>query len=215
MSAPGGPVGTVRALRAVAGYTAWMGLLLYGGLGLLPLWLLIAYALLGQPQAAGEPSGALLWWSLGAVPACFMTLMFAEAIMVSRERRPDPWRQHKIVLIVVPMAALLYAAGVTWERQETDRTQEEARILRFVLAQPGVGDWLGPQAQARITLSQPNPDLQGAPLRYWVSAESGPRRVQAVVAADRRVNPSPLALACLSHELAPVRVVQPPLSCGR
>jgi hypothetical protein len=35
-----------------------MGFLLYGGLGLLPLWLLIAYALLAQPAGAGEPSGA-------------------------------------------------------------------------------------------------------------------------------------------------------------
>ena len=192
-----------------------MGLLLYGGLGLLPLWLLIGYALLAQPAAAGEPTGAALWWTLGAVPACFMTLMFAEAIMVSRERRPDPWRQHKIVLIVVPMAALLYAAGVTWERQEAARTEEEARILRFVLAHPGVADWLGPEARASITLSQPNPDLQGAPLRYWVSAESGRRRVQAVVAADRRVSPSPLSLACFSREVTPVRVTQPPLACGR
>lgn len=192
-----------------------MGFLLYGGLGLLPLWGLIAYALLAQPSAGAEPSGALLWWSLGAIPACFMTLMFAEAIMVSRERRADPWRQHKIVLIVVPMAALLYASGITWERQEAARAEEEARILRFLLAHPSVADWLGPDAQARITLSQPNPDLQGAPLRYWVTAESGRRRVQAVVAADRRVNPSPLAVACYAREITPVRRDQPPLSCGR
>ena len=192
-----------------------MGFLLYGGLGLLPLWVLIAYALLAQPAAGAEPSGALLWWSLGAVPACFMTLMFAEAIRVSRERRPDPWRQHRIVLIVVPMAALLYASGLTWERQEAERAQEESRILRFVLAHPSVAGWLGPGAQARITLSQPNPDLQGAPLRYWVTAENGPRRVQAVVAADRRVSPSPLTVACYAHELAPVRRDEPPLSCGR
>ena len=192
-----------------------MGFLLYGGLGLLPLWALIAYALLAQPAAGAEPSGALLWWSLGAVPACFMTLMFAEAIMVSRERRPDSRRQYWIVLVVVPMAALLFASGVTWERQEADRAQEEDRILRFVLDDPGVADWLGPQAQARITLSQPNPDLRGGPLRYWISAESGRRRVQAVVVADRRVEPSPLALACSSRELAPVRVTQPPLSCHR
>jgi hypothetical protein len=192
-----------------------MGLLLYGGLGLLPLWGLIAYALLAPPGAGAEPSGALLWWSLGAVPACFMTLMFAEAIMRSREHRPDPWRQHKIVLIVVPMAALLYASGVTWERQEAARAQEEARIVRFVLAHPGIADWLGPGAQARITLSQPNPDLNGAPLRYWVSAESGRRRAQAVVAADRRVDSAPLSLACYARELAPVRVHQPPLACGR
>jgi hypothetical protein len=39
--------------------------------------------------------------------------------------------------------------------------------------------------------------------------------VQAVVAADRRVDPSPLVLACFSRELAPLRVVQPPLSCHR
>jgi hypothetical protein len=192
-----------------------MGFLLYGGLGLLPLWGLIAYALLAQPPAGAEPSGAILWWSLGAVPACFMTLMFAEAIMRSREHRPDPWRQHKIVLIVVPMAALLYASGVTWERQEAARAQEEDRILRFVLADPGVAQWLGPQAQARITLSQPHPDLQGAPLRYWITAESGLRRVQAVVVADRRVDPAPLSLACHARELAPVRVDKPPLACGR
>ena len=193
-----------------------MGFLLYGGLGLLPLWGLVAYALLAQPPAAGAaPSGALLWWSLGAIPACFMTLMFAEAIMVSRERRPDPWRQHRILLVVVPMAALLYAGGVTWERQEVARAEEEARILRFVLAHAAVDDWLGPGAQARITLSQPNPDLQGAPLRYWVTAESGRRRVQAVVAADRRVNTSLLTMACYARELAPVRHSQPPLSCGR
>ncbi|MBC5786153.1 hypothetical protein H8N03_24655 [Ramlibacter sp. USB13] len=192
-----------------------MGFLLYGGLGLLPLWGLIAYALLAQPSAGAEPSGALLWWSLGAVPACFMTLMFAEAIMVARERRPDPWRQHRIVLIVVPMAALLYASGLTWERQESARADEEARILRFVLAHPAVGDWLGEGGQARITLSQPNPDLQGAPLRYWVTADNGLRRVQAVVAADRRVSPSPLALACHAREIAPVRREAPPLACGR
>ena len=192
-----------------------MGFLLYGGLGLLPLWGLVAYALLAQPAAGTEPSGAILWWSIGAIPACFMTLMFAEAIMVSRERRPDPRRQHWIVLVVLPMAALLYAGGVTWERQEAARAEEEARILRFVLAHPAVDDWLGPGAQARITLSQPNPDLQGAPLRYWVTAENGRRRVQAVVAADRRVNTALLTVACYARELAPVRREQPPLSCGR
>lgn len=182
-----------------------MGFLLYGGLGLLPLWALIGYAVLAQPVAAAQPSGALLWWSLGAIPACFMTLMFAEAIMVTRERRPDPWRQHKIVLIVVPMAVLLVASGLTWERQEAERHEEEARILRFVLADPGVAHWLGEGAQARVTLSQPNPDLTGAPPRYWITAENGRRRVQAVVDADRDVAPSPLVLSCLERELAPVR----------
>jgi hypothetical protein len=192
-----------------------MGFLLYGGLGLLPLWLLIGYTLLAQPGPAAEPSGALLWWSVGAIPACFMTLMFAEAIMVSRERRPDPWRQHRIVLVVVPVAVLLYAAGMTWERQQAERHDEEARILRFVLHDAGVAGWLGAQAQARIALSEPNPDLQGAPLRYWVTAESGRRRVQAVVVADRRVTPSPLALACVEREVTPVLRDRPPLHCGR
>jgi hypothetical protein len=182
-----------------------MGFLLYGGLGLLPLWALIAYAVLAQPVPAAQPSGALLWWSLGAIPACFMTLMFAEAIMVTRERRPDPWRQHRIVLVVVPMAVLLVASGLTWERQEAERHEEEARIVRFVLADPGVADWLGAGAQAQVTLSQPNPDLTGSPLRYWITAENGLRRVQAVVDADRDVTPSPLVLACVERELAPVR----------
>lgn len=183
-----------------------MGFLLYGGLGLLPLWALIGYAVLAQPVPAAQSSGALLWWSLGAIPACFMTLMFAEAIMVTRERRPDPWRQHRIVLVVLPMAVLLVASGLTWERQETERHAEEARILRFVLADPGVAAWLGANAQAQVTLSQPNPDLTGAPLRYWVTAESGLRRVQAVVDADRgEVTPSPLVLACVERQLAPLR----------
>jgi hypothetical protein len=183
-----------------------MGFLLYGGLGLLPLWALIGYAVLAQPVPAAQSSGALLWWSLGAIPACFMTLMFAEAIMITRERRPDPWRQHRIVLVVLPMAVLLVASGLTWERQETERHAEEARILRFVLADPGVAAWLGANAQAQVTLSQPNPDLTGAPLRYWVTAESGLRRVQAVVDADRgEVTPSPLVLACVERQLAPLR----------
>ena len=183
-----------------------MGFLLYGGLGLLPLWALIGYAVLAQPVPAAQSSGALLWWSLGAIPACFMTLMFAEAIMVTRERRPDPWRQHRIVLTVVPMAVLLVASGLTWERQEAERHEEEARIVRFVLTDPGVATWLGAGAQAQVTLSQPNPDLTGAPLRYWVTADNGRRRVQAVVHADRgEVTPSPLLLACVERELAPLR----------
>lgn len=192
-----------------------MGFLLYGGLGLLPLWLLIGYALLAQPGAAAQGSGALLWWSVGAVPACFMTLMFAEAIMVSRERRHDPWRQHKILLIVVPMVVLLFASGVTWERQEEERHAEEARVTRFVTADAGVLAWLGPDARARVTLSQPNPDLGDAPLRYWVTAESGLRRVQAVVQADRRVEPSPLALVCVERELLPASRDKAPLRCRR
>ncbi len=189
-----------------------MGFLLYGGLGLLPLWLLIGYALLAQPAMPAEPTGALLWWSVGAVPACFMTLMFAEAIMVSRERRHDPWRQHKILLIVVPMVILLFASGMTWERQEDERIAEEARITRFVLADAGVQSWLGPGATGQVTLSQPNPDLAGAPRRYWVTAASGARRVQAVVDADRRVESSPLTLLCLERELAPA-VRDKPLRC--
>jgi hypothetical protein len=192
-----------------------MGLLLYGGLGLLPLWGLIAYALLAQPHAAEQAQAALLWWSVGALPACFMTLMFAEAIMVTRERRADPWRQHRIVLVVVPMVALLYASGATWERQQQARVAEEARITAFVLRDPGVRDWLGEQPQARVTLSQPNPDLSDAPLRYWVTAESGRRRVQAVVQADRRVTPAPLVLACIEREVMPVLRDKPPLRCGR
>jgi hypothetical protein len=192
-----------------------MGLLLYGGLGLLPLWALIAYAMVAQPHAAEHAQAALLWWSVGAVPACFMTLMFAEAIMVTRERRADPWRQHKIVLIVVPMAALLYASGVTWQRQQEARVAEEARITAFVKGDPGVRDWLGEDARAMVTLSQPNPDLSDAPLRYWVTAESGRRRVQAVVQADRRVTPAPLVLACIEREVLPVLRDRPPLRCGR
>jgi hypothetical protein len=193
-----------------------MGLLLYGGLGLLPLWALIAYAMVAQPHAAEHAPAALLWWSVGAVPACFMTLMFAEAIMVTRERRrADPWRQHKIVLIVVPMAALLYASGVTWQRQQEARVAEEARITAFVKGDPGVRDWLGVDARALVTLSQPNPDLSDAPLRYWVTAESGRRRVQAVVQADRRVTPAPLVLACIEREVLPVLRDRPPLRCGR
>ena len=191
-----------------------MGLLLYGGLGLLPLWALIGYAMLAQPGAA-EPTGALLWWSVGAVPACFMTLMFAEAIMVSRERRHDRWRQHKILLIVIPMALLLYAAGMTWERQQDARIAEEERVARFVTSDPAVLAWLGPEGQGRITLSQPNPDLTGAPLSYWVTADNGPRRVQAVVHADRRVEPAPLTLACMERELLPVARERPPLRCRR
>lgn len=192
-----------------------MGFLLYGGLGLLPLWALIGYAMLAQPGVPGEPSGALLWWSVGAIPACFMTLMFAEAIMVSRERRADPWRQHRILLTVVPIAILLYASGMTWERQEDERHDEEARIARFVAGDRGVVAWLGADAQARISLSQPNPDLRGAPLRYWVTAESARGRVQAVVDADRRVTPSPLVLVCMDRELAPIARDKPPLLCRR
>jgi len=104
-----------------------MGFLLYGGLGLLPLWLLIAYALLGQTGTPAAPSEAVLWWSVGAVPACFMTLAFAEALMVTRERRPDPWRQHKILAIVVPMVVLLYAGGIRWEEQQAAARQEPQR----------------------------------------------------------------------------------------
>lgn len=204
----------MRPAHAVATLVL-MGFLLYGGLGLLPLWLLIGYALLAQPGAAAQGSGTLLWWSVGAVPACFMTLMFAEAIRVSRERRHDRWRQHKILLIVLPMVVLLFASGQTWERQQEERLAEEARITRFVTADAGVLAWLGPDAQARVTLSQPNPDLGDAPQRYWVTAESGRRRVQAVVQADRRVEPSPLALVCVERELLPVLRDQPPLRCGR
>lgn len=104
-----------------------MGFLLYGGLGLLPLWLLIGYAMLSQTGAHAAPSEAVLWWSLGAVPACFMTLAFAEALMVTRERRPDPWRQHKIIAIVVPMIVLLYAGGIRWEEQQAAARQEQQR----------------------------------------------------------------------------------------
>jgi hypothetical protein len=191
-----------------------MGLLLYGGLGLLPLWVLIGYALLAPPGAAAQPSEAVLWWTLGAVPACFMTLMFAEAIMVSRQSRPDPWRQHRILLVVVPTAVLLFASGHTWERQEDARIAEEARITRFVATDPGVVDWLGPQAAARVTLSQPNADLSGTPLRYWVTAESGRRRVQAVVHADRVAPSAPLTLLCAEREVLPVLRDKPPLRCG-
>lgn len=192
-----------------------MGLLLYCGLGLLPLWALIGYALLAPPAASAEPSGALLWWSVGAVPACFMTLMFAEAIMVSRERRHDPWRQHKIVLILVPMALLLYAAGVTWERQEDARQEEEGRVSRFVLADPMAAAWLGDGATARVTLSQPNPDLTALPVSYWVSAEKGRRHLQAVVHADRRVSPAPLTLACIERDTRTLARERPPLRCRR
>ena len=192
-----------------------MGFLLYGGLGLLPLWVLIGYALLAQPGAAAQPSEAMLWWTLGAVPACFMTLMFAEAIMVSRERRHDPWRQHKILLIVVPTAVLLFASGLTWERQEDERVEEEARITRFVSGDAGVVAWLGPDALTRVTLSQPNADLTGAPLRYWVTAENGRRRVQAVVHADRQAAAAPLTLLCAEREVLPVMRDKPPLRCAR
>jgi hypothetical protein len=102
-----------------------MGFVLYGGLGLLPLWLLIGYSLLGQPATRSESGDAVFWWSLGAVPACFMTLAFAEALMLKRERRPDPWRQHKILLIVVPMIVLLYAGGMKWQEQENLRKAED------------------------------------------------------------------------------------------
>jgi hypothetical protein len=191
-----------------------MGLLLYGGLGLLPIWLMIGYAWLGQPHLDG-PSQALLWISVGAVPACFMTLAFAEAIMVRRERRPDPWRQHKIVLIVLPMALLLFASGVTWEEQDAARRDEQDRILRLVAADPGVVAWVGAEAQAQITLTLPNPDVLGAPLRYWVTAESGRRRLHAVVDADRRVTPSPLTLVCVRRDVGPVVREAPPLNCRR
>jgi hypothetical protein len=182
-----------------------MRVLLYGGLGLLPLWLLIGYALLAQPAAVAEPSEAMVWWSVGALPACLMTLMFAEAIVFSREPRHDPWRQHKILLIVLPMAVLLLASGLTWERQEEARVEEEARITRFVASDPAVVAWLGRNAETRITLSQPNTDLTGAPLRYWVTADAGLRRVQAVVAVDRSIASAPLVLVCVEREVLPVR----------
>jgi hypothetical protein len=103
-----------------------MGIVLYGGLGLLPLWLLIGYSLVVQPGAHGDSRDAILWWSLGAVPACFMTLAFAEALMVRRERRRDPWRQHKILLIVVPMIVLLLAGGMKWEEQQAQARTDAA-----------------------------------------------------------------------------------------
>jgi hypothetical protein len=103
-----------------------MGFVLYGGLGLLPLWLLIGYTLLLHPGPHGESSDAFLWWSFGAVPACFMTLAFAEALMLRRERRRDPWRQHKILLIVVPMIVLLLAGGMKWEEQQAQARAEAA-----------------------------------------------------------------------------------------
>ena len=134
---------------------------------------------------------------------------------MSRERRHDPWRQHKILLIVVPMAVLLYAGGMTWERQQDERAAEESRVTRFVLQDAGVRAWLGEAAEGRVTLSQPNPDLTDAPPRYWVTAESGLRRVQAVVDADRRLDTAPLTLACVEREVLPVLRDKPQLRCGR
>jgi hypothetical protein len=128
-----------------------MGFLLYGGLGLLPLWLLIAYALLSQGGAHGEPSDAVLWWSVGAVPACFMTLAFAEALMLTRERRPDPWRQHKILAIVVPMIVLLFAGGMKWEEQQAALRAEQQRPA--VAAPPGRD-----QAGLRASRNSSEPD---------------------------------------------------------
>lgn len=129
-----------------------MGFLLYGGLGLLPLWLLIAYALLSQGGAHAEPSDAVLWWSLGAVPACFMTLAFAEAVMLTRERRRDPWRQHKILAIVVPMIVLLLAGGMKWEEQQAAARVEPQRAAPA--AQPA-GDQDGLRASRNS--SEPDP----------------------------------------------------------
>ncbi|HEX7891835.1 MAG TPA: hypothetical protein VF522_20985 [Ramlibacter sp.] len=129
-----------------------MGFLLYGGLGLLPLWLLIAYALLSQGGPHSEPSDAVLWWSLGAVPACFMTLAFAEALMLTRERRPDPWRQHKILAIVVPMVVLLFAGGMKWEEQQAAARAEQKRAAP---AAPAEGDQAGLRASRNS--SEPDP----------------------------------------------------------
>ena len=128
-----------------------MGFLLYGGLGLLPLWLLIAYALLSQGGAHAEPSDAVLWWSLGAVPACFMTLTFAEALMLTRERRRDPWRQHKILAIVVPMIVLLFAGGMKWEEQQAAARAEQKGAAPAVQA----GDQAGLRASRNS--SEPEP----------------------------------------------------------
>jgi hypothetical protein len=129
-----------------------MGFLLYGGLGLLPLWLLIAYALLSQGGGHAEPSDAVLWWSLGAVPACFMTLAFAEALMLTRERRRDPWRQHKILAIVVPMIVLLFAGGMKWEEQQA---AARAQQQRSAPAAPAEGDQAGLRASRNS--SEPDP----------------------------------------------------------
>lgn len=129
-----------------------MGFLLYGGLGLLPLWLLIGYALLAPAGAHAEPSDAVLWWSLGAVPACLMTLAFAEALMRTRERRRDPWRQHKILAIVLPMIVLLFAGGMKWEEQQAAARLEAARA---VSALPAEEDQAG--LRASMNSSEPEP----------------------------------------------------------
>lgn len=122
-----------------------------------------------------------------------------------------PWRVPLPAfrwLLVVPALALLLAAGIGWQRHEEARAGEEARVTRFVLQDAAVRAWLGDDASARITLSQPHP--RGAPLRYWVTAEGGRRSVQAVVAADRRVEPAPLTLVCMERDPPQHR---PPLRC--
>jgi hypothetical protein len=178
-----------------------MGLLLYGGLGLLPIWVMVGYALLAPAGAPAHPSPVVLWLSVGAVPACFMTLMFAEAIMVTRERRRDPWRQQKIVLIALPLLMLFYAAGITWEQQAADRRAELQRMLRLVAAHPEVVAWIGRDVQPRVFDAEANPDLLAQPLRFWLRAGSGRREVVAVVSADRALEPAHLRVVCIErHE---------------
>jgi hypothetical protein len=48
-----------------------------------------------------------------------------------------------------------------------------------------------------------------------VTAESGKRRVQAVVHADRQAAAAPLTLVCAEREVLPVLRDKPPLRCLR
>lgn len=178
-----------------------MGFLLYGGLGLLPIWVMVGYALLAPAGTPAQPPALVLWLSVGAVPACFMTLMLAEAIRVRREPRPDRWRQQKIVLVALPMLTLLYAGGITWEQQEAARSEERQRMQQLVAHHPDVVAWVGHDVQARVFDAEADPDPNREPLRFWLRGATGRREVVAVVSADRSAAPTRLRVVCVErHE---------------
>lgn len=182
----------------------WLvGILLFGGFGLLPLWVAIVGVVQGAEgrPATSEYWAAAPWFIVMAVPASAITLGMAGvpwavyASMRGEHARRLKWAVGAFVATCALVA--LVAAGVMWRMRgtEDDREYLEQAAEQLVLRDPRVTAHAGADARASVLGWGTTRGSSAIEFKVYVSGETP---VHARVRASSGDRDARLSLVCMS-----------------
>ncbi len=169
--------------------------------GLLPLWLVIAFIAYAFATMAPDSAGMSLWALLFVLPGCAVTLgLTGVTLAVHSATGGTSQRKRKvsIAFFLAAVIALAIAAQVYWLKQKDEdrkREHESLQAAAFIEAHASIVAVVGQPVRASVNSYNIRPSSP-MPSAYGVYVTGSTESLQALVIPNRQAVPTTFTLVC-------------------